>query len=314
MTAARAYDIALMPDAELAEATAPGRGRRATLWGGTALVVLAAHLAFFIAWHPLVKPAGRTEAPPVVMIDLAPLPAPPAPAAPPSPAVPTKAPPVAHPQPASKPVMQPPPKPVETPPQPVAPPPPAPTPAVTPLTPTPTLDLPPTPAEAELPIPPPPPPAPPRPVHQPVVHRPPPRVKTPVTTRAESVEKPVTAPAPMPSATTATTTAPARPSTSGGAAQQNWESRLLAHIAQYKSYPAIAQENDWQGMSVVRFTFRRDGTVIAAEIVHGSGHAALDQAALATLHRASPLPPPPASVPGDPITLTLPLQFSLQQD
>lgn len=88
----------------------------------------------------------------------------------------------------------------------------------------------------------------------------------------------------------------------------------MAHIAQYKSYPSIAQANDWTGTALVRFTFRRDGTVIGVELVRGSGHAALDQAALSTLRRASPLPPPPASVAGDPITLTLPLQFSLDQD
>lgn len=301
-----------LPDSELAEATAPGGARRAALWGGTALVVVAAHLALFLHWRHAKPPPGETPAPPVVMIDLAPLPAPPAPAAPPRPTVPVKAPPVPQPAPAPKPVVQPP-KPVETPPPPVTPPPPLPKPVETPPVATPPLDLPVAESAVSLPMPPPPPPAPPQPRRH-VEPRPQQRPRPQPVTQPAETAKPVAAPAPAPSATDATTPAPARAAASGGASRQDWQSRLLAHIAQYKSYPAIAQQNGWEGMSVVRFTFRRDGTVIGVELVRGSGRTVLDQAALATLRRASPLPPPPPSVPGDPVTLTLPLQFSLAQD
>jgi protein TonB len=163
-------------------------------------------------------------------------------------------------------------------------------------------------------MPPPPPPAPPREAVRHTVRRVPPVVRTDTVTRRDATAKPPAAPAPAPSATDATTLAPARHAASGGAARQDWQGRLVAHIAQYKSYPPVAQENDWEGTSVVRFTFHRDGTVIAVDLVRGSGHPVLDQAAIATLRRASPLPPPPAGVPGNPITFTLPLQFSLQQN
>lgn len=281
MTAARADAVTAVPDGMFAESLDGKENGRVLLWGGAALVVLTAHLALFVTWRAAPAPAGERPAPPAVMIDLTPLPVPPQPL-PAAASVPP--PPAAVPEPA----------PSETPP-------PLPTPA--PPLPAPPQDLPPLPAEATLPLPPPPPPSPPRRAALRAS-----RPQTPPLPRAARMAPPAAAPVPP----VATPAPPSPPAAAGGAARRDWQSRLLAHIARYKSYPALAQANDWQGMSVVRFTFQRDGTVIAAAIVQGSGHAVLDQAALATLRRASPLPPPPAGMPGDPLTLTLPLQFSLQ--
>ncbi|MCB8882873.1 energy transducer TonB [Acidisoma cellulosilytica] len=303
--------------------------RRAALWGTCLGLVVAGHLAFFLELNHHPKTQGEVPLPPAVMIDLTPLPAPPAPSAPPTPA------PAAKPQPApqvAKTVPTPPPK-VPTPVRPVtplAPTPPAPTPPqplpkvqtppppITPpvVQPPPPLDLPVAESDASLPMPPPPPPVAPqlprkklRVLHKAMSAPPPPA------TQVTQTPKTVAAPAPStPSASDADTPAPARQSASPGLTKQDWQSRLLAHIAQYKSYPSDAQDNGWQGMSIVRFTFTRTGLVTSAVLVRSSGHADLDTAAIATLHRASPLPPPPDSVPGDPITLTLPLQFSLDQN
>ncbi|HBS54681.1 MAG TPA: hypothetical protein DEA38_03005 [Stenotrophomonas sp.] len=43
----------------------------------------------------------------------------------------------------------------------------------------------------------------------------------------------------------------------------------------------------------------------------GSGRTLLDDEALATLARAAPLPPPPASLPGDPLEVVVPVSFFL---
>ncbi|GAB0117588.1 energy transducer TonB [Acidisoma sp. 7E03] len=282
MTAAHANGATAVPDALFANSIERTPGSRVALWGSTALLVLAAHLAFFVVWRPLVKPAGQSvTAPPAVMIDLSPLPTPPAPAAPPRPVAAVPAPSPA------------PPKPVET----TPPPPPA---AVTPAPPAP-RDLPEAPSEATLPLPPPPAPLPPRPQATRLTPR---RTAPTVQTPERIAVAPTTAPAPA--------AAPPQSAPSAGVARRDWQSRLLAHIARYKSYPALAQDSGWEGTSLVRFTFRRDGTLVSAILLRSAGHAVLDQAALATLRRASPLPPPPAAVTGDTLTLTLPLQFSLQ--
>ena len=324
---AKTAGFALSADAEFMLGQRPWTVRRTALWGSCLALVVAGHLVFFLELAHRPKTAGEAPLPPAVMIDLTPLPAPPAPSAPPTPA------PAAKPQPAqqmAKTAPAPPPKvpmpvrpvtpptpPVPTPPQPMpkveTPPPPVTPPIVQPPAP---LNLPVAESDASIPMPPPPPPeAPPLPRKKPrILHK---AVSAPPPPATETTQTPKTVAAPAPSAPSASdadTPAPVRQSASPGSTKQDWQSRLLAHIAQYKNYPAEAQENNWQGMSVVRFTFTRTGVVTSAVLVHGSGHADLDAAAIATLHRASPLPPPPDSVAGDTITLTLPLQFSLDQD
>lgn len=303
--------------------------RRAALWGTCLSLVVAGHLVFFLQLNRHPKTPGDVPMPPAVMIDLAPLPAPPSPSAPPTPA------PAAKPQPAPQ-VTQtaptPPPK-VPTPVRPVTPPTPtppaptppqpqpkAPTPPPLPVTPpvvqTPPINLPVAESDASLPMPPPPPPeAPPLPRKKPRVLHKPVSAPPPPASQISQMAKPVAVPAPAaPSASDSATPAPARQSASSGAEAQDWISRLQAHIAQYKEYPAADQAYGWQGSSFVSFTFTRTGVVTSVVLLRSSGHADLDAAAIATLHRASPLPPPPDSVPGDPITKSIQINFTLDQD
>jgi protein TonB len=64
---------------------------------------------------------------------------------------------------------------------------------------------------------------------------------------------------------------------------------LFSRIEQIKRYPALARSNHWEGRVVLEAVIRKDGTIVQAKIVESSGHAALDQDALAALERASPL-------------------------
>jgi TonB family protein len=52
--------------------------------------------------------------------------------------------------------------------------------------------------------------------------------------------------------------------------------------------------------------------VVAAEIRRGSGDPAFDQAALAMLHRADPVPPPPPLVADEGLSFTLPLVYRIK--
>jgi protein TonB len=65
---------------------------------------------------------------------------------------------------------------------------------------------------------------------------------------------------------------------------------LRARIEELKRYPPMARMNNWQGKVVLKFVVKDDGTVENLEVVQSSGHAVLDEAAMETIRRASPLP------------------------
>ena len=55
------------------------------------------------------------------------------------------------------------------------------------------------------------------------------------------------------------------------------------------------------------------GEVIAVELVHGSGYPLLDMEARTTVRRAAPLPAVEDAVPGDPVTVEVPIEFALHR-
>ena len=113
---------------------------------------------------------------------------------------------------------------------------------------------------------------------------------------------PVVKPAPPapPSASTAPAAAPvaAQPSVSHAtaAAKATWQSQLLNHLARYKRYPDQARRRGIQGTCQVRFNLDRHGKVLSVALAKSSGNAALDQATLSMINRASPVPTPPAEL------------------
>jgi len=99
--------------------------------------------------------------------------------------------------------------------------------------------------------------------------------------------------------------AAAREGVSGSSmSSSNWRSLVLAQLNQHK--PGAAHE---AGVVSLSFTINRGGHVVAARVAGSSGSAALDQAALAMVHNASPLPPPPPEIGGGSISLTVPVRF-----
>ena len=55
----------------------------------------------------------------------------------------------------------------------------------------------------------------------------------------------------------------------------------------------LGQTQGLPGSTGVHFTIDEAGALVAVEIVHPSGIAALDERALAIVHKAAPFPPPP---------------------
>lgn len=88
-----------------------------------------------------------------------------------------------------------------------------------------------------------------------------------------------------------------------------WQSQLMAHLERRKRYPAAARQGRQQGIVHVNFTLDERGNVTAVGLAQSSGFPALDQAALETVRRASPVPAPP---PGVNRNITAPMRFTIR--
>jgi protein TonB len=97
------------------------------------------------------------------------------------------------------------------------------------------------------------------------------------------------------------------------AALASWQSQLLGHLKGFLRYPRRAQSSRQEGVALVSVTVDRQGQVLGARIDRGSGYPALDSEAVLTVRRGSPVPPPTADIRGDPVTVTIPIQFALRR-
>jgi protein TonB len=108
----------------------------------------------------------------------------------------------------------------------------------------------------------------------------------------------------------ALTAAPAQGEITGSAnAMQTWKGQILAAVKRNMRYPAEAQARREQGTPEVWFRIDRSGRLLASRLQSASGHAALDQEALAIIKRAQPFPPAPAGIVDTYVDVTVPLRF-----
>ena len=114
-----------------------------------------------------------------------------------------------------------------------------------------------------------------------------------------------------PSAAVGVTTAPTS-AAARNAALVSWKTRLATHLQRYKRYPPGARARGQQGTATARFTVDRNGRVVTATLVRGTGSPALDEEALAMLARSQPMPRPPSSVGGSEFSFSVPIQFSIR--
>jgi periplasmic protein TonB len=88
---------------------------------------------------------------------------------------------------------------------------------------------------------------------------------------------------------------------------------LLSWLDRHKEYPWMARRRGVQGQVVLRLAVARDGKITETEIETSSGAELLDKAALDMVQRASPVPPLPASIPGEIAQFRVPIVFALAQ-
>jgi periplasmic protein TonB len=90
-----------------------------------------------------------------------------------------------------------------------------------------------------------------------------------------------------------------------------WQKDLAAHLHKHKRYPSDRSLQTAE--LVVSFELDRTGHVLSTHIIKGSGDASFDQAALAMMRRADPVPPPPPLVADEGLTFTLPVIFRVKK-
>ena len=95
-------------------------------------------------------------------------------------------------------------------------------------------------------------------------------------------------------------------------AMPNWKSQLVARLERYKQYPSQAQSRGEQGVAQLAFSVDRSGGVHNPRIVRSSGSSLLDEATLALVERAAPLPPPPPEISGAQIAIVVPIRYNMR--
>jgi len=93
-------------------------------------------------------------------------------------------------------------------------------------------------------------------------------------------------------------------------ARLTWQKELMAHLEKHKRYPAERTQKSAE--ILVGFALDRMGHVLSTSIVKGSGDRAFDEAALAMVRHADPVPQPPPLVADEGLNFTLPVIFKVK--
>lgn len=92
-------------------------------------------------------------------------------------------------------------------------------------------------------------------------------------------------------------------------AMRAYDGRMYAHIQKKVVRPRTGKR---VGRVLVRFTIDPTGAVISREVAQSSGIKGIDEAALATIDRASPFPPIPSEVASGPLERTVPFRYQVE--
>lgn len=86
-----------------------------------------------------------------------------------------------------------------------------------------------------------------------------------------------------------------------------WQRELMAHLDRHKRYPGERSQRDAE--IIINLVLDRTGHVVSASVAQSSGDAAFDEAAVAMVQRASPVPAPPPLVADEGLSFRLPVNF-----
>jgi protein TonB len=98
----------------------------------------------------------------------------------------------------------------------------------------------------------------------------------------------------------------------GTANLSSYQSKLVAHLRRFRTYPEAARRQRIGGTASVQVTIDRSGRVTAASLARSSGHGVLDREAVAMARRASPFPAIPSGLGRSRITFQAPIRFNIR--
>jgi len=87
---------------------------------------------------------------------------------------------------------------------------------------------------------------------------------------------------------------------------------MFFHIGENVAQRYPAQRSQKSAEILVSFALDRMGRVLSASIVKGSGDNVFDEAALAMLKRADPVPQPPPMIADEGLSFTVPVIFRVK--
>lgn len=117
-------------------------------------------------------------------------------------------------------------------------------------------------------------------------------------------------PPPASAAIKSTVDRAASASTADPASARSWEAAVVAQLEAAKRYPASARFAHQQATIYARFTVDRRGKVVRIDLVRASPVPDLNME-VRSLFRRVTLPPPPSALSDADLTMTVPIEFSL---
>jgi protein TonB len=136
----------------------------------------------------------------------------------------------------------------------------------------------------------------------------------PQATSPPSAEPAPAAPA-APSAPAATSdpkvAAPAAPSADAGTLE-TYRMDLMRMARNYKRYPRVALDNNWEGRVVVRMVIGTNGMIASISVLTSAGHEVLDKQAVDMIQKAKPRVQIPAALRGREFSLEIPVIYNLK--
>ncbi|EFH10741.1 energy transducer TonB, partial [Teichococcus cervicalis] len=91
----------------------------------------------------------------------------------------------------------------------------------------------------------------------------------------------------------------------------SYQNRLFSALERAKRYPNSARLRRIQGQALLQFTVRADGSVAHWRLLRSSGQDILDEAVVEMIQSAR-LPAFPPEMGSDPVTMTVPVTFTLR--
>jgi protein TonB len=86
---------------------------------------------------------------------------------------------------------------------------------------------------------------------------------------------------------------------------------IMKKIEAVRRYPPLARRRDFEGTARIKLTVKRSGRLKKSNLIQSSGYKLLDAETLKTINRAVPLPPFPADLDVEQLTVIIPIKFKL---